>query len=413
LALAAAILTATVENAADEPAEEGVAPKADPVDESGESAASRSVDDVTARPQVEVHLVGVLGRDRALAQLLDEWLGASQIDHVIVRSARLELDDIKAPRASGPPVRMWIVAVHDRLARLYFAEPDAARFLVRDVPASASPRAARRPLSGPPGLDELERERLVQVALSSVLAFIEQRTSSSLDEIERSMTPLAAPVQKEQRNAAPLPPGDPGTERTRGTALAIGLLYGASNKGGEGVAHGPGASAELLTGLDPFALSGFLQAQYRLPREATTEHVRLAIQEIVADAGLAVELRLSPSWFWRGEVGGGVQFVHLDPTARSADVRPLGGGWQARGIVFGAFGPGLEIDSARFALRARLDVEPVGTRYELADQGVRQTELVVPRLQPGLMLTADLRRSIFGAHAARSAVRRNADSTSR
>jgi hypothetical protein len=133
-----------------------------------------------------------------------------------------------------------------------------------------------------------------------------------------------------------------------------------------------------------------------------TRRVRLDVEEIVGDAALITELRLSSRWSWRVELGGGVQWVHVEPAARTPAVVPLGSGGSVRAIAFGALGPAFELAGVRVGLAGRLDIQPVGTRYELEDGGARRTELLVPRLQPGLMLTLGFRRSIFGAHAAPS-----------
>jgi hypothetical protein len=48
------------------------------------------------------------------------------------------------------------------------------------------------------------------------------------------------------------------------------------------------------------------------------------------------------------------------------------------------------------AAMVRLDVQPVGVRYELASGEERLAELTVPRLQPGVFVEALWHRSIAG-----------------
>ncbi|HEY6723489.1 MAG TPA: hypothetical protein VI197_05630, partial [Polyangiaceae bacterium] len=132
--------------------------------------------------QVRVSLVG-RAYTHELSELLAEWLLLQRLQARIQPQPRLSLDDLLDSSDSNS-VRVWLTLRSPEQARLYVADARGRRFHVRDVPLDH-------------GLDELGREKVAQVVLASVLAFVER----SLPE-----TPLEA-----VKHALAEAPAEPGT----------------------------------------------------------------------------------------------------------------------------------------------------------------------------------------------------------
>jgi len=345
-----------------------------------------------AEPGVRVHLMGELGRDTKLEQLLSEWLGANDIRHEVVHQVELRLEDIKAPRGSGPAVRIWVIEIGPRRARLYFAEPDAQRYLVRDVPLAS-------------GFDEVGREQIVQVVLASTLAFMDRAADTSLAELEQAMparAPAAAAAEPDvSSSAAPPAPAlkttAPTSSRDRGgtdlesgdewmTGVGSSVLYGATDKGDEGVAHGPGVSAEVGYGDAVFGLAVRVHGQYRFDRHVTSDRVRLSIREGVTAGSVAVRVQPSGSLCWRAEAGAGAQLLRIEPHARTEDVRARQAVHDERPFAFVAVGPAWRAHGGWIRLMARLDVQLTRTRYDVQSETGARSELAVKRVQPGMFV---------------------------
>jgi hypothetical protein len=319
---------------------------------------------------VRVYVVGALGRDQDLM---------------------LSLDQIKAPRGTGPPIRIWLVALSGRHARLYFAEPDTERYLVRDIPV-------------PSGFDELGRERIVQVVLSSTLAFRDQAASSSLQEVEeaisssvdtpRPQTPAPLPPQRPSSDTvAGLPGGaDRDRQRPSGTVreprpwqslFGVGAVYGVTGKGEENTAQGPGLTLELGRSRGSHEYGFRVQGQYRLPHEASSDRIRLSIQEVVTAGSITAQVQPDGVFGWRLELGGGIQFVHFTPRAMVSDVVAREARWDTRPFLLVGTGPAWHTRSMWVRVTARLDWQLSRTRYEIATGAGPRPELLVQRIQPG------------------------------
>jgi len=338
--------------------------------------------------------MGALGRDAKLEQLLSEWLGANDIRHEVVHQVELRFEDIKAPRGAGPAVRIWIVAIGSERARLYFSEPDARRYLLRDVPLGS-------------GFDEVGREQIVQVVLASTLAFMDRAADSSLAELEQAMPSRAAPAPASEpiRSTAaagaeeqPTATGageprdrarartDPGSRHELAFGLGLSVLYGATDKGEEGIAHGPGVSMELSRGNGALGYALRVHGQYRFDRQVSSDRVQLSVREGVT-AGSAV-LRLQPGspLGWRAEVGAGVQLLRVEPRARTDDVQAREAVHDERPFVLVAVGPTWRANGGWVRLTARLDVQLTRTRYDVQGQSGSQREFAVGRVQPGMFV---------------------------
>ena len=327
--------------------------------------------EIADAPLVRVHLVGPLGGDPAFRQLLEEWLGNSGLSVVVVRQAHLRLEDVTRPAADGPPVRVWVVAVDEHRARLYIAEPSTARYLVREVPV-------------PSGFDEVGRERIVQIVLVSALAFLEQRASSSFQEVERAMIEDVRPSPPRQP-PTPHQASSPVRERDRRSPahLALGAVYGLALQGAEGVADGPGMVVQVGTGRDRARVAAFLLAQARLPRDVAARHLGLRIGEVAVSGGVAVEVGRAPL-VGRSEIGPALAAVWVDPDATTPGVRVVPPQWDVRPFLHLGLGLEWRLRAVWLALLGRCDVQPARTVYQLQGAEGRMAELSAPVVIPGV-----------------------------
>jgi hypothetical protein len=354
--------------------------------------AAAPLETAASRTRVEVNLVAALGRDETLAQLLHEWLATADLEPVLANPAHLSLDDIRAPRGIGPPVRLWLAAVSERLVRVYFAEPDSGRYLVRAIPLES-------------GFDELGRERVAQIVLSSVLAFLEERSSSTLADVARSIEEPPEPAAAAGAGAAspaPTEPSRPVQARARsGPLVGAGVLYGVSGKGPEGTAHGPGATLELAVSRRRLAVGAFAEGQLRWPREVASSRVRLTIRDSVIALGVSSRLKLGAGVSWQAELGGGLQRVHVEPESRIDGLEPRGASGDTRPIVLAGCGPLLSRGELWLGIVARLEFQPMGVVYQISNRGRTESELIVPRLQPGLFARVGYRKALTRRPATR------------
>jgi len=184
----------------------------------------------TSVVDAEVALIGDVGQSKQLESLLRELLTRHGVHPRF--SARERLDEselLELPSGAGSGhARVWITVPSRQLARLYFADPELQRYLVREVPLRD-------------GLDELGRERIAQVVESATLALLQGAPSLSREEVRSALRthsgpPTEPPVER-PRPAASLP--DPGS-RARWQAR-VGSTYQGQWAGAElGLLHGPG-----------------------------------------------------------------------------------------------------------------------------------------------------------------------------
>ena len=212
-------------------------------------------------------------------------------------------------------------------------------------------------------------------ALSSRPEAVPQAT-----EPPRAAVPTSPPTQD---RAPQTPDAAAREERAWSTEFGVGMLYGMTAKGEESVAHGPGLSLELIR-VDSELDFGFrVHGQYRLPHEASSDRIRLSLQEAVTAGSVTAQIQLRRPIRWRAELGGGAQFVHFEPQAMDDNLTPRDPGWDTRPFLLVGRGLAWRMRDLWVRAIARVDVQLSRTRYEVMDQGEAQPELSVQRIQPG------------------------------
>jgi hypothetical protein len=124
-------------------------------------------------------LITLVGTEAALddfSSLVLEWFGDDRAQVELRRLDRLEPSDVLDSKSPGSTLRVWVMPSSRELVRVYLADGSGERFLVRDV-------VVRN------GLDELGRESLAQVLVTSGKAFLSHHASSTRDEVRRTFAP--------------------------------------------------------------------------------------------------------------------------------------------------------------------------------------------------------------------------------
>ncbi len=192
---------------------------------------------VLPRWHVQVHVVTSAEPDPEFTSLLQEWFQLSAIPAEIHEGRNLDPREVLSRSSDQNQLRIWVSIVRADLARVYFVEPSGRRVLLREVALRA-------------GLDEVAREQLAQVIVTSATAFMERRASSSIEEFARALedsTEITAAVASrieppESRQAESADAGSPPLQAgsARRLSLRIGALYQLHLQQGQTALHGPG-----------------------------------------------------------------------------------------------------------------------------------------------------------------------------
>jgi hypothetical protein len=287
------------------------------------------------------------------------------------------LDD--DPSRDRSQARIWITLPTSTVARLYFADPELRRFLVREV-------ALRD------GLDELGRERIAEVVESSTLALLHGARGMSRDEVRTSLTRrtgAATPASEPKQAPAPTQPP------TRSLPNELGAFVGASYSGqwtGRhlDLTHGPGLRLGLeLDGSHGRSWLGtaLVERPFALVHEAPELRVRLQSTRALILFGWSQRIQAQTSFVF--EVGGGAEFTRISPKAVSgADIDAA----SERTNVTRWFRTELGIEWTRAAwalmLAATCDLSLDDTHYDIERDGVRQRVFATAPLRPGALAGA-------------------------
>jgi hypothetical protein len=344
-----------------------------------------------------------VGQVGGLGKLLTEWLARDQSRAEVRHEPTLGREQVLGSAPDTQTLRIWVVLINSRQARLYFADPAGQRFLLRDVPLRD-------------GLDELGRERLAQVLATSAQAFVEQRVSTSAAEVARTFegplttggrlgdfgeTPAVEPVAPSPERSVravpprPLPtaryptrPSRPGpAPRTTSWFWKAGVLYGMAMRGEEGVGHGPG----VLVGLGrPWRGARWIataKGQYQVPIKVTGDQTELGIAAYALRLSAAMDQPWGRHLAWGGEIGGGVDRakfssypapgISLPPEREDADWRPV-----ALAALRGSVGG----PSLRLALALGVTLQLAWTHYDV--EGRADPDIEPWQVQPSLTVEA-------------------------
>ncbi|MBN2195235.1 MAG: hypothetical protein JW751_20630 [Polyangiaceae bacterium] len=328
---------------------------------------------------VRVTLVGIGPERVAIEELLREWFELGAFDLITGWQPTLRVDEVLGSQAEGAELRIWLVPMGEARARVYFADATGERFLVRDIPLRD-------------GLDELGRERVVQILSSSAQAFLARSLNSSREEIQRTFAeptpadpppptePAWVPIADEKPVAGISSQPQPSPWGIRG-----GAEYQAIHRGAEGTSHGPGILLGVSYRGQRRRLSLSLQGRYDWPHRAVGDEVTLELETVGMRLILGVASN-PPGFGWVARIGAGWDRVSYTPRTRTDAATARQGGADSRPLL--GFGMGGAIQGRRGSIAALtlLELPLVDTHYDVAVQGTHRTDLAPWRVQPGLGL---------------------------
>jgi hypothetical protein len=247
-------------------------------------------------------LVGALGEDGALADVLLEFLRRRQVEVRFVRQPQFHNDELLAARQDDA-VQVFVVPSSDG-ARLYFRGPTGERFLLRKVEL-------------PRGLDELGRELLGQIVESSVDALLHTEAGITREE-----------AQTELDKQAPQPPRVSVSQTRPGKAIEaasspakaepsawegwLALRYAAELTGDPGLGHGPGLEFGLgmrRTFLVRARVIGERWFPQSIQGAAIGADLLTARARLVLDLGFELDARAA----LLVSIGGGMDRLRIEP----------------------------------------------------------------------------------------------------
>lgn len=346
--------------------------------------------------QVRMALVGQ-AYTREFAELLSEWLRLQHLEAQIRPQPRLSLDDLIESDDSSS-VRVWLTLRTEQQARLYFADERGRRFHVRDVPLDHA-------------LDELGREKVAQVVLASVLAFVDRSLPETpLESVKHALAdapaeaagaaaldsavegpPEAAPaatVSATARGSETVPTHE--AERPPATPVvnqpapwwALALSYHVLFRGAEGWAHGPGLGLELWPVLQGFGLGFVLDGRYEWPHLQSSANLDLRLQTTAlrAAAVIASVVRGRPRWTL--SLGAGWDWYRFEPASTTEELSLSTGAADSRGVACAAVGVALAFAKLRLDLTLGADIPLEQTHYDILVAGEARPELTPWPVQP-------------------------------
>lgn len=255
--------------------------------------------------RLQVTLVGDFGASRDFDRLLATRLAGDGVVDVIRQSSWAPSEETPQRWFREPHLRVWVVLVDASHLSVYFPDPGAGQLAVREIHLDH-------------GLDEMTRE---QVAL-----IVEQWASSAA-----SARPRPPPPPPFTPPAPLLAPPAPPWQST--CLLGLGASYAISDRGPEGVFHGPGMLLGVACKVAETHLYFYLKGQHQMqvePGRARSITLRAAASSL--GATWAVEWPASAWFAWGAELGGGMDRMTLsaitpalsDRELFKAEVRPWG-----------------------------------------------------------------------------------------
>lgn len=316
--------------------------------------------------RLSVALVG--GVDSAeLRALIIEWLQPIGLEVQIVRRNSLAVDEVLATDDDRRRVRVWLGPVNARRVRLYFADPRAERFLVREVPLEH-------------GLDEVGREQLVQVLLSAAQAFVERRESTSRAAVKQSLPPPS--VSK--------PPAQVRTASARATVpssrfyWSAGARYALTLRGAGVFAQGPGATFESALELPTTRIGALAMVRYELPHEAESTNLRVTVSALALRFRFLLAFVRAKEREFTLELGGGIDRVLVDPRERDGSViHPRNSSTHFEPSIGGAVAHFWYLGGARLGAGIDADLSLYQTYYDVLLNDQRRREIRPWQLRPG------------------------------
>jgi hypothetical protein len=279
--------------------------------------------------------------------------------------------ELITPRAGAEPrtARVWIDLSKPERATLYLVDRGWERILIRHV----------RKL---PGHEELSREAIGHILETAVDALAHgAQIGVAREEARLQIEEASAPV-----DVPPLPAPSQGAP---GPRLELGAMYEAELYAQGGVvANGPAASFYIGKPRGAVRPGGWLTLQYRLPMIVDTAPLGVRLDGGTGRALAAIDLAVGPRLAVRLGLGGGIDVLHMSPRLERSPGTTRGKDDDFVVLVARASGAASLSLSADLALTVVVscDLDPSGTRYVVAVDGVTAPALSPWPVRPALSL---------------------------
>jgi hypothetical protein len=356
------------------------------------AAAAGPSSGVAAPSMPELRLVmvdgGTVAPPASLEARILSWFSTESLELGVERLPQLDTAGVlRGPETAG--VSVWLLTRSVSQVRLFFAVRDSAegnvRYLMTDVPLEN-------------GFDELGLEQIAQVAYLSAKALWEGRVESTRGQVEQGLSESSAPsstpaVPTVAPSSTPrLPaasrsaPPSPDRPRARSFTLAprTGVFYGARARGGEGAAHGPGATFALVAQSSELLLGGRLRAQVLVPHTSERGPIELDLRGYALTVGPWMQRRVYERTWVSAELHAGVDVLRFAPRARDGGSwKTSPAEWEPRPLLAASAGVHAELGFLQVGVVVQVAVQLLKTSYEVTEPaGTR--ELLTPWLvQPG------------------------------
>lgn len=264
---------------------------------------------------IEVNLVAPIGNEPTLAERIASWFDPEHFRVRVECAPALDAKQILEPQGDAI-VHVWVALDGDRLARLFFATSSQTHatttYLVRDLPLDQ-------------GLDEIGKERIAEVLHFSTLALLEGGEHSDRSDVQRALVsgPRSSgrvgqpthPVEKSRAAHPPRATREP--EPLSGRRAWVGIGYGLSARGDEGLWHGPRAAFGVELG-SLFGVS--LDAQSVLPVTNELAPIALRIYGATVELDASIRARIAHDWSVAFFGGPALDIVHYASSSSAPHV---------------------------------------------------------------------------------------------
>ncbi|HWA71360.1 MAG TPA: hypothetical protein VG937_03460 [Polyangiaceae bacterium] len=299
-----------------------------------------------------------------------------------LRSERLDLRELIREN-QGPSdvlIRCWVNVADRRHARLYFADRDAQRFLIRELALSGN-------------LGELDREALSQALELSIRALLEDRRVGMTREEARSLLTKAETKAPETERTQPSEAAPTVGAHPQPGLSASAFWQFAKQSSELALSHGPGLLLGYERPLGAFQGSLWLSGQYRVSERFRDSRIGLTLDGAALRTGVELSRSFSRTAFWGVRLGGGLDVLHLSPTRGSGEAVPTL--TAARTLSVPALSSALLVGSDVGArLRATLalvaEVPLTQLHYDVELEGSRTRAVDSWSVWPGLALALGL-----------------------
>lgn len=281
-------------------------------------ARAEPVADATVPPVVEVVATGEASTTSALEQLVRELVAELPVRLAWSDSRAIDPRQVLVRHAGDRRVvvRAWVDLSDKKRAKIYVANGESERFIVRFIPE-------------PSGYDAVAREALGQILESSIAAFVTQKDAGIAreDAVQQvaDANPPSVGVVVERPPEKPRP-----AQRTRrvraapSTTLELGLAYrGAVLDSAKAIQHGVvlslGAAFGAAAGGPRFVLGA--SAGYLAKTRLENAKIGLGLSAETARVAAGLEGDATRRLALGALLGGGLDVVSVEPIERSAATR--------------------------------------------------------------------------------------------